>query len=401
MKKFKQIFPIVILLIAITLTSCSDNNFYNGEAVGKTVEIDKLVKKENVAPLAEIYYNHGNFINTKAFPPIVQAHEVFKNKDNNWLLIDIRGKDAYEAGHVNGAYNVPKEDIYDFLTNTQKAAIYDKVVIICYTGQIASYVTGVLRYAGFDNIYTMFFGMAAWNSQFSDPLIKGYGHRYEDMIERIASVEKPKAKEEHGGHDAQEITESEDAIKDFKVIEAKLPQIGKSNPAISIIRRARILLKQPRTNFLMKADEFFEDYKEQTDIYYPIFYLNQKKFEEGYVKGSHLYESRKDLSLGHKLIDIPKEKEVLIYCKTGHTSGNAAAYLNMMGYKTRNLMFGYNSYRYDELSNIVNEYINDYPIVAGKKRTNNKITSVSTKKRSSGKVKIVRRKKKAVSGGCG
>jgi hypothetical protein len=64
-------------------------------------------------------------------------------------------------------------------------------------------------------------------------------------------------------------------------------------------------------------------------------------------------------------------------------------------------MLGYNSYRYDELSGVVNEYINDYPIVAGKKRTNNKITSLGTKKRSSGKVKIVRRKKKSVSGGCG
>jgi rhodanese-related sulfurtransferase len=400
MKKFKQIFPIAILLIAITLTSCSDNDFYNGEAVGKTVEIDKLVKKENAVPLAEIYYNHGNFINTKTFPPIVQAHEVFKNKNNNWLLIDIRSEEAYKAGHVNGAYNVPKAAIYDFLINTQKAAIYDKVVVICYTGQIASYVTGILRYAGFDNVYAMFFGMAAWNSQFSDPLIRGYGHRYEDMIERVERVER--AKEEHGGgHGAQEVTEKEDTIKDFKAIEGKLPQIDKLNSAISIIKRARILLKQPRTNFLMRADEFFADYKEQAAIYYPIFYLNQKRFEEGYINGSHLYESRKDLSLDHKLTDIPKEKEVLIYCKTGHTSGNAAAYLNMMGYKTRNLMFGYNSYRYDELSGVVNEYINDYPIVAGKKRTNNKITSLGTKKRSSGKVKIVRRKKKSVSGGCG
>jgi len=63
----------------------------------------------------------------------VWAHDVLAN-GKDWLLIDIRSPEAYAAGHINGAYNVPKDKVVDFLTKKQKAAAYPKVVLICYSG---------------------------------------------------------------------------------------------------------------------------------------------------------------------------------------------------------------------------------------------------------------------------
>jgi rhodanese-related sulfurtransferase len=392
MKNIKYIIPILILVVTFSFTSCSSEGTYHGNAVGKTVDFDSILKNKEMQPLAEIYNKHGNFINTKQFPPIVRATDVLKNT-TNWLLVDIRSKDAYEAGHINGAYNVPKDQIIDFLTTKQNAAAYEKVVVICYSGQMASYVTGVLRYSGFDNTYVMLFGMAAWNPQFSGILKKGYGTRYTTMIEKSKPKEKAIVKE---GHDKEEVHTS------LVDLEKKLPKLDATLPSVLIQQRARTLLKKPRKEFLLKADEFIPDEMKNPGKYFTIFYLNQAKFDEGHVKGAKLFTSRKDLSLDQRLTELPKDKPIVVYCKTGHTGGNATAYLDMLGYDAHNLMFGYNSFKYNILSNSVNDYINDFPTVQGAKRTNNKVVAAApAKKTSRTKAPLVKRKKKEVSGGCG
>jgi rhodanese-related sulfurtransferase len=46
---------------------------------------------------------------------------------------------------------------------------------------------------------------------------------------------------------------------------------------------------------------------------------------------------------------IPADKEVVVYCGTGHNSGFVTAYLNLFGYKARTLDFGNNSFMYDKM----------------------------------------------------
>jgi rhodanese-related sulfurtransferase len=385
---------VYILLSFIVLLSSCKSKEYKGKPVGKEANIEDLLRKSEPKHLAQIYFEHGNFINSPTFPPIVQAPAVLENLDN-WLVIDVRSPEAYEAGHINGAYNVPKDQVLDFLKTTQKAAAYPKVVIVCYTGQTASYVTGITRFAGYDNTYAMLFGMAAWNSQFSDPLKKGFGDRYQDMI---VKGEDPDAKILHHGE--------EHGIKEHKIDVAKLPQLPKKLPSLLISERAHQLLKQDRKNFMLKADEFFPQIKEDIHKFYSIYYIPKPKYLAGHIKGSVQFTPRKDLSLDGRLTDIPKDKPVLIYCKTGHTGGNATAYLDMIGYKGHNLIFGAQSFMHSlwkEKGWIpdVSAYINDFPLVEGKKRTSAKIVALAPKKAKSPSKPIVKRKKKEVSGGCG
>jgi len=380
---------IVLGILSIALISCSTPEFRK-KPVGKIVNVDSLVQSQQKESLAELYTNHGNLINTKGFPAYVLANQLYENR-NNWLIIDIRNADTYESGHINGAYNIPKSELIDFLTEKQKAAAYDKVVIVCYSGQLASYVTGVLRYAGISNTYTLLHGMASWNSEYNNILKKNFGLNYRNMV--VKSNESHSKNESAAHHKA----------KNSKPILENLPKLKEGATIPTVLGRARELLNRPISKFLIKADTYFKTTQKDSDKYYTIYYMNQKKYDAAHIKGAHLYTSRKDLSLDNRLTNLPTDKPIVIYCKTGHTGSQATAYLNMLGYEAYNLMFGENSFSFDVFANDVNDLSSDFPVIYGEKRTNNKapVASGTSKKSKKTTKPIVKRKKKAVSGGCG
>lgn len=369
MKNITLVHSIIFSLSFLFLTSCS-TTIYKGDPVGKKLDYS-IFDNSNYESLVEIYNNHGNFINSKEFPPIINASEVF-DEGVNWLLIDIRNKAAYKTGHVNGSYNVPKEEIIDFLTNKHKPSAYEKVVIIGYSGQLAAYVTGVLRYAGFDNTYVMLFGMAAWNPEFSDVLVNGYAQKYPEMIEKTA-IDSSKYIAIH----TPQVLYDEHATN----LTDKMPKMAKMKPSVLIIQQVNKLLKQPRKKFLLKVEELMPEIQENPNKYYTLYYLNKKAYDKGHIKGANFYQSRKDLGVDYKLTELPKDKPIVVYGKTGHTGSNAVAYLDMLGYDAHNLIFGNNSFNYDPETAIIEELLNDFPMVVGEKRTSNKILK-SKKKRN-------------------
>ena len=359
--KMKQIASLIIAgIISISLLSCSGSD-YIGKPVGKIVNVDSITKLTSKENLASIYTRHGNIINQKGFPYYVKANELNTNS-RNWLLIDIRSENAYESGHINGAYNVPKEEIIDFLTEKQLASAYEKLIIICYSGQMAAYVTGVLRYAGIDNAYTLLHGMASWNSQFSGILKKNFGLNYRNMIVKSeVNINEKVSKHEEDVNQGKE-----------KVINLdNLPKLEEGSVIPNILGRARALLNKPIKDFLIKPDVFFPDLKRNPDKYYTVYYKNKKGFDAGHIKGAHLFKVRKDLSLNGKLTDLPKDKPIVIYCKSGHTGAQAAAYLDMLGYDAYNLMFGENGFSFSIFTEDISGLTSDFPVIEGKKRSNN------------------------------
>jgi phage shock protein E len=55
------------------------------------------------------------------------------------------------------------------------------------------------------------------------------------------------------------------------------------------------------------------------------------------IEGSHLIPLQE---LGHRIDELPKGKEVVIYCRVGNRSAYACAYLARMGYNVKNLEGG-------------------------------------------------------------
>ncbi|HSK46961.1 MAG TPA: rhodanese-like domain-containing protein [Coriobacteriia bacterium] len=52
--------------------------------------------------------------------------------------------------------------------------------------------------------------------------------------------------------------------------------------------------------------------------------------------------------IADQLGQIDSDKKVIVYCYTGHTGGEAASFLNLMGYETYNMKFGMSGWNSDE-----------------------------------------------------
>ncbi len=55
------------------------------------------------------------------------------------------------------------------------------------------------------------------------------------------------------------------------------------------------------------------------------------------IKGSYLIPLQE---LGYRISELPKNKEIVVYCRVGNRSAYACSYLSRLGYKVKNLEGG-------------------------------------------------------------
>ena len=79
-------------------------------------------------------------------------------KDSKFHIIDIRSDSWFEYGHIKGAANVKSADLLTYFESTINPADFDKIVLVCYSGQSAAYYSSLIRIAGYDNVYSMKWG---------------------------------------------------------------------------------------------------------------------------------------------------------------------------------------------------------------------------------------------------
>ncbi len=94
------------------------------------------------------------------------------NRDSA-LVVDLRPYADFDKGHIAGARNVQMTQ-FDPENPQLKAAQSLPVVLVCKTGQSAGTAAKRLRKAGFEKVYVLDGGIAAWQ-QADLPLVKGRG----------------------------------------------------------------------------------------------------------------------------------------------------------------------------------------------------------------------------------
>jgi rhodanese-related sulfurtransferase len=93
--------------------------------------------------------------------------------NNGALIIDVRGKDDYEAGHIGEARHVPAAEV------TAQAAELKKwrdkpIVTYCETGEKSAKAASELVKLGFAHAFNLAGGLERWRRD-NMPLIKGRG----------------------------------------------------------------------------------------------------------------------------------------------------------------------------------------------------------------------------------
>ncbi len=93
--------------------------------------------------------------------PKVSTHEATRLiNQQDALVLDIREKKEFKAGHIVDALNIP----FASLAN-RKDELKDKdraIVVVCKSGQTAAAASKLLKDAGYTSVYRMSGGMMEW-----------------------------------------------------------------------------------------------------------------------------------------------------------------------------------------------------------------------------------------------
>jgi rhodanese-related sulfurtransferase len=277
---------------------------------------DDLIEVNPTEVLAK-YLDQQNFISSNA-QKMIKASDLNAEilAGNDVKIIDVRAEDDYNSGHIEGAVHVNGSDALSYV---EEAGITkdDKIVFVCYTGQGAGYFSSLFRALGYDS-YDLKWGMSSWHTDFAGPWNDNIQNTYATQLE----------------------TDAYD-----KNAEGELPEITvtATDGAEILYERAQDVVKGWGDTQIL-ASELFAN----IDNYYIANYWPDALYNLGHIPGAIQYAPTDAFTLAEDLKTLPTDKPIVVYCHTGQTSAHVAAYLRLLGYEAKSLMFGVNRMAYDD-----------------------------------------------------
>lgn len=273
--------------------------------------------------LVEYLEANGDFLNATA-PAMITASEVRTLQLTNpskLYVVDVRSATDFAKGHIEGAVNVQVKDIVTHFKSITPSN-YDKIAIVCYSGQTAGLPVAVLRLLGYNNVYDLKFGMSAWNDSVENKWKPSVGNNYTNFV--TDSVPKAAAGE--------------------------LPKLSTGKTTGKDILEARI-------NTLLSTAAPFDEIKIAWNAvtgnlsnYYIVNYWPLAHYKLGHLPGAIQYTPKADLKLSTFLKTLPTNKQIVVYCYTGQTSAQVATVLKILGYDVKSLLYGVSTMNYNLLT---------------------------------------------------
>ena len=78
------------------------------------------------------------------------------------VILDVRTPSEYEDAHIEGAINIPVEEIVDRLN---ELSANDVILVYCRTGNRSGTAVGIMEKNGYSKIYHMHEGISTWISE--------------------------------------------------------------------------------------------------------------------------------------------------------------------------------------------------------------------------------------------
>jgi len=314
MKKYRIISKLFFVFALLWLTSCKEKEVINSEnaiAFNTPVEVKSKAQK-----LADEVFKNGEIISAELSPKTMSAEEVYNLSDKNILTIDIRGGKDFADGHIKNSVNVRASELMDF-AQVKGLPMYQKVVLVCYTGQTASFSAAILQLLGYKNIYVLEWGMCGWNKKFSQKWNKNISDKY---VKKLVTTPYPK-----------------NNLSELPVIE------NKKNTGPQIINtRARTILKE---GFGSSAVTYrYAAKKKKKGKSYLICYQPESVYNEGHIDIAVKKKKKNSFNLSTDLLTLPTDKTIVIYSDKAYQSTFIMVYLKMLGYDAKTVKYGANSF---------------------------------------------------------
>ncbi len=153
----KQLYKILLSIILIITNGClKDKNIPT-----VNFELDKTAK------ILNYFESQGDFVNTDQAPGLISATQLFSNQ-SEYTILDIRPVDEFINGHIQNSILVSIDRLYDIVDSLYSLDKTKKISIVSKNGQSSAYFVCLLRLAGFDNTFSVKYGMAYWNIDFAE-----------------------------------------------------------------------------------------------------------------------------------------------------------------------------------------------------------------------------------------
>jgi len=299
--------------------ACSDDDEPEPDPPTPINEAEVLVNylESTDSPYGKDYVNTdlGNYISaTDVHTDIVAGTDIY--------LIDIRSAEAHDTARIAGSVNLAAGDV---LTHVQDEGLGlgDKIVIICYTGQTAGWTVSILRLNGYTNVWSMKWGMCSWHEDFAGKWQSNISNGYSAFFE---DDDVPKGET------------------------GDLPDLNTGEETGEAIFAARVAVVTAEGFGAAKFSDR-DDIISNPDDYYVINYWGYDDYDNyGHLPGAMQYTPKESIALDVDLTTLPTDKTIIVYCWTGQTSAHLSAYLRILGYDAKSLLFGANAMIYDELT---------------------------------------------------
>jgi rhodanese-related sulfurtransferase len=298
-----------ILCVSMLMTSCKKD-----EPVNEAQVLVEYLESAD-SPLMKDYVSTD-------MPAIIAASEVKTlNETGQVYIMDIRAAADFATGYIENAVNVAAGDVLTHIEGVDLAP-YTKVAIVCYSGQTAAWATCLLRIMGYSKVYSMKFGMCSWHEDFAGSWKNNIKNTYATQFTSDATA---------------------------KGAEGDLPVLSTGFETGQEILEARVnaVLAEGFTPARIGAADVFG----ALSNFYIVNYWPENHYTDpGHIPGAMQYTPKQSMSISNTLKTLPADKTVVVYCYTGQTSANLAAYLRVLGYDAKSLLFGTNGMIYDVMA---------------------------------------------------
>lgn len=296
---------LLALIPALFFTSCKDND--------DTVTPDKAEFELLQTYMAQNNLDLSNVLDGWVISGSGLTVDPVDFSVDGFYVMDIRSADDYNLGHINGAVNVAVPDALDAAENANGQPI----LLVCYTGQTAARVTGLLRIMGY-NAKALKWGMSAWHTDF------------DKWTANAVDVNSPNW------------LMSGDPVS-FGNFDYPSFQTGEANGAAILENRVRQVLAM---DWIIKNDDVLANPGN--------YFINNKWAESSWTTFGHIngaYRIDEDLNLAN-LNYLDPVTPMVTYCYTGQTSAITTSWLQVLGYENaRSLKCGANAIVHSALVN--------------------------------------------------
>lgn len=247
-----------------------------------------------------------------------------EDRPANIIVLDLRSPEAYAAGHIAGAVNLELNKLISYYRDNNLEKL-KHVVLTSDSGQLARYAQGLMRMAGYDNVFLHKWGMSGWNTAIAKQF--WLAKISNEFTNRFSQQETPRNPM------------------------GEMPKLNTNKHTPREILRARVetilATENVFENSLVQPAELFAN----PENYYIVNYWPKNLYLKGHIPGAVQYTIKPESDLGYSkaLKTLPTNKTVAIYCFTGQTSALMTGYLQVLGYDARSVAYGVNAMNHNML----------------------------------------------------